>query len=177
MASGLPVVLSSIEKQLGRLAGLLAVLGGLALAALMVMTIVAVFWRYVLNNPIFGIEDVSVMILTVVVAASVAYGAHHQAHVSVDIIEKFFGHRTTRVTDAIARFLGTGIVGTATYALFTKGSCGLPCGAITNNLAIVHTPFFYMLGVAMGSYTLLLGVQFLIGLTGRSGAASGEAQT
>ena len=161
--------LTLTQKRLGHLAKLLAVVGGMAIVALMSITVVGVFWRYILNDPIFGIEDVSTMVLTVVVGAAVAYGAHHHAHVSVNIITSFFGRKVTRVTDLVARFLGLGIVSVAAYGLFTKGSCGLPCGAITNNLSIVHTPFYYFLGVGMTSYALLLLVHLLIGLMHWSG--------
>jgi hypothetical protein len=69
----------------------------------------------------------------------------------------------------LARLLGIAIVGFATWALFKKGACGLPCGAITNNLSIVHTPFYYILGVAMGSYAILLILHLLIGFAHWSG--------
>ncbi len=174
MSSTTPKTLIWAEKQLGRLAGLLAIVGGVSIVALMAITMIGVFWRYALNNPIFGIEDVSTMALTIVVAASVAYGAHHQSHVSVNIITMVAGRRVTRATDALARALGATMLGIASYALFTKGGCGLPCGAITNNLSIVHTPFYYVLAVAIGSYALLLLVHLLIGLAHWSGVDPNE---
>ena len=82
-------MLKWMEKQLGRLAGLFSLIGAISIIALMSVTVVAVFWRYILNSPIFGIEDISTMTLTVVVAASVAYAAYQNAHVSVNVI-KFF---------------------------------------------------------------------------------------
>lgn len=159
-----PAALAAAEKQLGRLAGLFAVAGGVAIVALMATTVVAVFARRVMNDPIFGIEDVSAMALTVVVAAAVAYGAHHHAHVSVNVIKMVAGRRMTRVTDLVVRVLGLAVIGIAAYAMFAKGGCGLPCGQITNNLSIVHTPFYYFLGVALASYAALLAVHLLIGL-------------
>lgn len=159
-----PSWLIATERQLGRLAGLFAAVGGLAIFVLMGITVVGVFARYVLHDPIFGIGDLSMMTLTVVVAASVAYGAHNQAHVSVNVITWFAGRTVTRLTDLVARLLGLLIVAYASYGLFTKGSCGLPCGQITNNLSIVHTPFYYVLGLAMASYAALLAVHLLVGI-------------
>ena len=164
-----PEILLSAQRQLGYLAGLFAIAGGLAIIALMSITVVAVFWRYILNDPIFGIEDVSTMVLTVVVGAAVAYGAQHQAHVSVNIITVFFGRKVTRITDLLVRVSGLVIIAIAAYGLFSKGGCGLPCGAITNNLSIVHTPFYYFLGVGMAFYALLLLLHLLIGLVHWSG--------
>ncbi len=164
MPDFVPASLLWAETQLGRLAGLFAVLGSIALLGLTLITVVAVFWRYVLNDPIFGLEDVSSMSMTVVVAAAVAFGAYHGAHVNVSVIKFFAGRAITRFTDALARSIGFVIVGIATYAVFTKGTCGLECGAITNNLSIVHTPFYFVLGFALLAYALLLFLQLLIGL-------------
>lgn len=164
MPDDTPALLNWSERQLGRVAGLLAIAGGVALAGLMLETVIAVIWRYILNDPIFGIEDTSTMALTVVVAAAVAYGAHHNSHVGINVIRYFAGRRVTRYTDLVARILLFAIIATAAYALFDKGRCGLPCGAITNNLSIVHTPFYYILGVSLTSYALLVLVHIALGI-------------
>ncbi len=175
MSEATPYALTWAEKQLGRLAGLFAIVGGIAIVGLMAITMVGVFWRYVLNDPIFGIEDVSTMVLTIVVAASVAYGAHHQSHVSVNIITMVAGRRVTRFTDILVRVLGVAMLTLASFALFKKGGCGLPCGDLTNNISIIHTPFYYVLAVAIGSYALLLLVHLLTGLAHWSGTDPNEA--
>ena len=164
-----PKILARAELWHARANGLLAVLGGVSVFFLVGVTMTAVFSRYVLNDPIYGIEDLSTMGMTVVVAGAVAYGADKGSHVSVNVIGMMAGRATTRYTDVLARLLGIGIVSVATYALFTKGSCGLPCGDITNNLSILHWPFYYILGFAMASYAVLLVVHLLIGLARWSG--------
>ena len=165
----IPNILARAELWHARATGVLAVLGGASVFFLVGVTMTAVFARYVLNDPIYGIEDLSSMGLTVVVAGAVAYGAGKGSHVSVNVIGMVAGRETTRYTDVLARLLGIGIVSVATYALFTKGSCGLACGDITNNLSILHRPFYYLLGVAMASYALLLFLQLLIGFAHWSG--------
>lgn len=163
MSAGAPL-LDRLDRQLGRVSGLLGIMGGLAILALMLVTVAAVVWRYLLNDPIFGIQDLSSMALTVAVAGAIAFGARRGAHISVDVISFIGGRRLTRATDVLARALGAAMVGFASYALFVKGACGLPCGAITNNLSIVHTPFYYALGAAMACYALILAVQLAAGL-------------
>ncbi len=152
-----------IDEQLGRVAGLFAIVGAIGVVVLMVNILVAVFWRYALNDPIFGIDDISVMVLTVVAACSVAYGSRHNSHVSVNVITAFFGRKATRVTDAIMRLLAVGIAGLATFALWTK-ACGFEKACITGNLSIEHTWFYYFLGVSLLFYALHLLVQLLTGL-------------
>ena len=161
------------DKQLDRLAGLFALVGAIAVIALMAITAVSVTWRYILRDPIFGIEDLSVISLTIVAAASVAYGARNNAHVSVDVISYFAGRRVKRFTDLIMRICVVFIAGLATYALFTK-ACGIEKACITNNFSIVHRPYYYVLGVAMGFYALVVLVQLLIGLANFRGEDPNE---
>ena len=158
-----------IKRVFENIAGLFAIIGGLALITLMTVTIISVFWRYVLRDPIFGIEDLSVTSLAVVVATGVGYGAVYGAHVSVDVITNFFGRKVTRYTDVVSRVAGVLICSYATWGLIDKGSCGLPCGAITQNLNILHTPFYYALAVAMGLYVAVLLYQLIFGLANWSG--------
>ncbi len=162
------------DKQLGRMAGLLAFLASLAVAGLMVITVVAVIWRYLLNDPIFGIEDLSIVTLTLVAAGAVALGARQGAHVSVNVIRYFAGRSITRVTDLVMRVLAIGITGLATYALITK-ACGLERGCITENLSIEHTPFYYVLAAAFAVITLTYLLHLLIGLKTWRGDDPNEA--
>lgn len=155
---------AKIDKGLGFLSGLLAFAGSVFLVLLVAVTVVAVFARYFLNDPIFGIEDVSSMVLTVVVAAAIAYGARHGAHVSVNVVGLFAGRGVTRFTDVAARLLGALVAGGAAYALFVKGSCGFKCGAFTPNIEIMHQPFYYALSIAMALYALQLIAHLAIGL-------------
>ncbi|PSL20045.1 TRAP transporter small permease [Shimia abyssi] len=161
--------LNKFENALAAIASLFAIAGGLALVVLVAITGVSVFYRYVLRAPIFGIEDLSTMSLTVIVAASVAWTAIHKGHVSVNIITIFAGRAFTRFTDAIGRLLAFAMMAFASYALFVKGSCGMPCGAMTSNLGIIHTPFYYVLGLAMGFFAALILTHLIIGLLHWSG--------
>jgi len=138
--------------------------GGIALGVLLGVTVSEVFWRYVLNDSLVWAEDISTMSLTVVVAAAIAYGAGEGSHVCVNLIARFWGRPVTRVTDLLARLLGLGVTAMAAYALFSHGSCGLPCGAVTSSISIPHTPFYYVLGTALATYGLLLAAQALLGL-------------
>lgn len=156
-------ILSWMDKQLGRMTGLFAVVGALGVISLMMIILVAVIWRYGINNPIFGIGDLSVLVLSVVAAASTIFGARNNAHISIDIISRFFGRKITRFTDLIMRLLAFGILSLSCYALVTK-SCGFAKGCITENLSIVHRPFYYVLAISMGLYALHVLIQLLQGL-------------
>lgn len=171
--SDTPKALVWAGKQLDRLAGLFAVVGGLAVVTLMGITVVAVAFRYLLNDPIFGIEDISIITLTFVAGASVAYGSRYNAHVSVDVISFFFGRNVKRFTDLVMRVAVIFITGLATYALFAK-ACGVEKACITGNMSIEHRLFYYFLGISMGFYVLHVLVQFLTGLYHFSGEDPNE---
>ncbi len=143
-------------------------IGAVATLALMLITVAAVTWRYGLNDPIFGIEDLSVVTLTLVAGASVAYGARHGAHVSIDVMTNLLGDRVSRYTDIVMRLLVVGIAGLAAYALFDK-ACGIEKACITNNFSIEHTAFYYFLGVSMAVYALHVLLQLLTDLWRLSG--------
>ena len=160
------------EQQLGRLARLFAAIGGLAIVCLMGINIVAIFSRYILNNPIFGVEDLLAVNLTIFVAAAVAFGGLNQVNVSINLIKFFAKGGFLRFTDLVAQTLELLIVGYVAYSLFSIGSCGFACGAITSNLSIVHTPFYYLLATAMVFYWLVILINLLGTLTRRTSGYS-----
>ena len=159
-----PHVLRRAERWLARLTGLLALVGGLAIFGLVGVTIVGVFSRYVLNDPIFGIDDLSQVGLSLVVAGSIAYGGRAGAHVHVDVLHMIGGRRVTRYTDVLARAIGVFVVGLTAYALIRQGMCGTRCGHFTANLAIPHLPFYMVLAVSMAIYAAILALELVVGL-------------
>ncbi len=147
-----------------RVSGVLAVVGGAATVFLVVLTVVAVFFRYVLNNPIFGVDDLSQVALSVVVAGSIAYGARAGAHVHVDILGMVGGRKVTRYTDVFVRAVGALVVGLTAYGLIDQGLCGMRCGNFTPNLTIPHFPFYMLLAGSMAVYSVILAFELVLGL-------------
>jgi TRAP-type C4-dicarboxylate transport system permease small subunit len=156
-------------KWLNRIADGLAILGGLTAVALVCVTVISVFWRYILDDPIFGVDDLSRMMLAVVVAGSIGYGARTGAHVYVDILSLVGGDRVTRVTDVIVRIIGAGVVAAATWALWLESLCGFECGEFTDNLGIIHTPFYRLLAAGMAVYCGILVLELFVGPTDKPG--------
>ena len=166
---------STIDKFTGLLAGGFAIAGALGVIALMLITLVGVFWRYALNNPIFGIGDLSAMTLTIVAAGAVAFGATKQAHVSVNVITMFFGRNLTRVTDIVMRLAAIFITVLAAYALFTR-ACGFEKACITENLSIEHRNFYRILSVSMAFYAFVFTSHLLISLRHFNGQDPNEPE-
>lgn len=157
----------SPDRALGiidRAARWIAYVGSITMVGLVCVTGIAVFFRYVVKDPIFGVYDLSEMILLVTVACSIAYGGRKGAHVAVDILGMFGGRRITRWTDIIVRVLGIAIIAVTVYGLIVQGSCGVRCGHFTPNLAIPFKPFYMILAVGIGAYGLVLLAELIAGL-------------
>ncbi|MEM5491688.1 TRAP transporter small permease [Hoeflea sp. AS16] len=153
----------SLPKWLFRTGDLFAFAAGLAVVILVLMTVVAVVGRYVFGQPIFGIEDVSRVLLAFIVAGSIAYGAKRGAHVHVDVISMQAGSKILVITDIIARLVGIAVVSFTAYSLFSKGLCGKACGYFTPNLSIPYMPFYFALSLSMALYGLILVVDLFTG--------------
>ncbi|MDE0246692.1 MAG: TRAP transporter small permease subunit [Gammaproteobacteria bacterium] len=136
-----------------------AVAGGGALLLLVGLTVAEVAARHLFQAPLPGVEDVASMGLTVLVAAAVVCAAQNETHVSVDLIGRVVGGVFTRVTDVLAGLVGAIAAALAAFSLFARGGCGTECGEVTGTIAIVHTPFYYALGVSMATCSLLLTYQ------------------
>ncbi|MGI9449100.1 MAG: TRAP transporter small permease [Geminicoccaceae bacterium] len=165
--------MTRLRKTLNLLTGLLAFVGSIGVAALLAVTVLAVVWRYVLKDPIFGIGDLSVLILSVVTAGAIAYGAGTGAHVGVNVIGRVASRAITRWTDALMRMLAASTCALASFALIDH-ACGIEKACITENLSVEHEPFYYVLSLAMALMALTYAAQFLIGLLHWSGRDPNE---
>ena len=128
------------------------------------LTVVSVIWRYLLNDPIFGVTDISRMTLAVAVAGALAYGGRLGGFVHVDILAAVGGRRVTRYTDVAVRALGVAILALASWSLSEEARCGFACGEFTDNLEIVHAPFYWLLAAATAVYALMLACELAVGL-------------
>ena len=102
------------------------------------------------------------MALSVAAAGSIAYGARRGAH--VDVLQMVAGRRVTRYTDVMVRLLGFVIVAVLSWALWEEGACGFDCGNFTDNLEIIHTPFYRILSVSMALYAAILVLELVAGI-------------
>ena len=147
-----------------RAVGWLARIGSITMVALVVLTGIGVFFRYIMNDPINGLGDILGLTLSITVACSLAYGGRVGAHVAVDVLGMVGGRKVTRWTDPLVRVLGIFIIVVAVYALIKNGLCGIICGFLTSSLAIPHEPFYYFLAFGLSVYGVVLLAELIVGL-------------
>ena len=81
-------------------------LAGVALVALMLVTVADVFLRYVFNSPIRGSYDIVEAMLLIFVFNGMAAAFFGRRHIVIDVIDSFVGRRVTamliRLSDALS---------------------------------------------------------------------------
>lgn len=146
-----PLFLDRADRVIDLVASAFSVIGSIAVFSLMLTTIIAVVWRYLLNDPIFGIEDVSILTLSIIAAAAVAFGARKDAHVSIDLISKYSNRHVLRAVDVVMKLLVIGMTGFVTYSL-VRQACGIERACLTENLSVEHRMFYYIMASSMALY-------------------------
>lgn len=144
--------------------GWLARLGCLAVLALVVMTGVGVFFRYILRDPINSLGDIIGLTLSLCVACSLAYGGRRGAHVAVDVLNMVGGRTVTRWTDIIVRVLGIAIIVLLCRALINNGVNSMLYAFISSSLGISHEYSYYAMTIGFAAYGVVLLVELIVGL-------------
>ena len=142
--------------------------GGAVLFGLVLVTVIAVIFRYVFNSPIFGADDFNQMLLMAVVAFSVAYSGRKGGQVVVEILSVISGQKTIRWTDIFARLLGVIMISILVWVLIESGINAAEYGETTRSLEITLQPFFWLLAFGIALYGIVLFIEMITLLRGRN---------
>jgi TRAP-type C4-dicarboxylate transport system permease small subunit len=141
-------------------------LGGILIVLLCLLTVTAVGFRYILNSPIFGVADITQLILLAVVTFSVAQSGRTGGQVAVELLGTFTSPRFTRWTDILVKILGAIMMGILTVQLAESGSTAAEYCETSYSLAIPFGPYFYLLSFGMALYGLVLLAEIYVHLRG-----------
>jgi len=83
----------------------LALIGFAGLLVLAIMTTLDVLMRWLFDDPIHGVNDVSAVVLAVVIASCIPANLAGRKNISVDVLGALSGPRTTRLLDAFGSFV------------------------------------------------------------------------
>ena len=122
------------------------------LVAMMFLTAVDVFMRYVLNRPILGSYEVTQLMMAVLVAFTMAYTQLHKGHVSIDVLISRFAPRTQAVIYTAVYSLSLGIFALITWQSALYAHSMWQTKYVTAALNIPVYPFTFVL--AFGSAIL-----------------------
>ena len=136
--------------------------GGLTVFGLLGLTVADVVFRYALNAPIFGGQDVSRLVLLLCVAFSIAYGGRTGAHVSVEVFTKLIGPWFERAAAIGVKLVGAVVLAVMARQLYLAGLLSRELEEGSQLLEIPFEPFYHALAVGMGLYALVLAVETMI---------------
>ena len=141
--------------------------GGVAVAGLAALIVVAVVFRYVFNSPIFGADDFNQILLVFTVAFSVGYSGRTGGQVAVEILGVVSGPTVTRWTDIVVKAVGCAMMGVLVWMLVESGNNAARYGETTLSLEITLQPFFWTLAFGMALYGLVLLAETAALISGR----------
>jgi len=133
------------------------VCGGAALVFMTVFSFINVIvMRKALNSPIQGAEDLLALSLVVIVALSIPYGARTGAHIEIEVLESWMSRAFAKWSMVLVKILGISLLAVMSWRLWEAGTKAVKFGETTQQLLISFEPFYYLLSVAVGVYTLVL---------------------
>jgi TRAP-type C4-dicarboxylate transport system permease small subunit len=151
--------------------------GGVLLFVLMSVIVVDVTGRYVFNSPLYGSLDLSITLLVLIVASSIAYGGRTGAHVTADIFSTLLGPRFEWINGILVKLFAAIVTAIWCWRLLVTGRTAARLGESTLLLNIPFEPIYFALGIGVGLYSLVLFTEtFVLALTGRVPLLSDESR-
>lgn len=140
---------------------------GVALVAMLALTVADITGRTVFNNPVPGTVEVTQVILVVVVFLALAHSEDLGDHITVDLLYVRVGSRAKGILDVFANVLSVVVLGVMAYQLYVFALRRQVSGAETPVLQWPMWPF--VLVAALGTLGYAFATLFKLVLR-----ASGE---
>ena len=139
------------------LVALALTLGGLALAGMTVLSVWNVLiMRKALNSPIKGAEDVLIVTLVAIVAISIPLGARTGAHIEIEVLESRMSRVFAKWSHVVIKLLCIVLLLVMSWRLWHAGQSAVRFGETTQQLMISYEPFYYLMGVSVLLYAVVL---------------------
>jgi TRAP-type C4-dicarboxylate transport system permease small subunit len=137
-----------------------AVLAGVVLFALMILTTVDVIGRYFFNAPLGGVVDLTEFSVLLMTFLSFAYCGYRGAHVVIELLYDRFGHRTQMVLRVVANLAGAALFGVMAWRLVVQSVDVREFAESSQLLTIPFWPFYIAIafGAALFAWVMLLRV-------------------
>jgi TRAP-type C4-dicarboxylate transport system permease small subunit len=139
------------------LVALALALGCLALAGMTVLSVWNVLiMRKALNSPIKGAEDVLIVTLVAIVAISIPLGARTGAHIEIEVLESRMSRSFAKWSHVVIKVLCIALLLVMSWRLWHAGQSAVRFGETTQQLMISYEPFYYLMGVSVLLYAVVL---------------------
>ena len=148
-------IVNKVSKLLDRVEDVSAITAGLLVLVSMFTVILEVLMRYFLNKPSVWVQEYNEYILLYIPFLAGAWLLRLNGHVSVDIINKFLGRKSTYILNIIVALVGIVVMTTIVYygTLVTMDAFERNVKSTT----ALKTPQAYVyIIIPLGSFLLLL---------------------
>lgn len=147
-----------------------ALIGGLVLFGIMLLVFAAVFFRYVLNQPILGDQELVEIGMSLVVMMAMPFTALRGAHIRVDILDGKLGDLGRFVADIFARCVSIFVLFLLIRKTWDKALDAHEYGDVTNMIELPVWIAYGAITIGMGLFGLVvlwqLIAQFRHGVSG-----------
>ncbi len=125
--------------------GLLALIGGTVLFAMMGLTFIDVVLRYIFNAPLRGAFEITEVLMVVLIYAGLPLVSRHDEHVTTDLLDRFVPPAARRVQHVIVHLICAAILLGITWIIWIKAGKIAAYGDTTAALQIKLAPFVYLM--------------------------------
>jgi len=138
-----------------------AIAGGLILLVVMLLVSTTVFFRYVLNQPILGDQELVEMGMPLVVMAAMPWAALKGAHIRVDVLDRAIGERGRFWGDVFARTVSCVVLLLLVQKTSAKALDAHKYNDVTNMIEIPVWITYGAISVGMGLFAVVLAAQLI----------------
>jgi TRAP-type C4-dicarboxylate transport system permease small subunit len=142
-----------------RLARILTGSAAITLFALMVITCIDVFGRYLFNSPLPGGTELTEIGLAILIFACIPVISWRDEHIVVDLLDGFFGQTARRIRTILINLLIAGCLGFLGERIYVLGERALEYGEVTEYLQL-PTGYLTIFIAAMCWFTAALLVTY-----------------
>lgn len=166
------LALKAWSNVFGQATLVMAGISGLLLVFMMGLIAVAVIMRYVIGQPILGVNEIVQLNAVAIAMLALPYATHRGIHVRADLFDTMLGRWGRFSGDLLTRALSIAALWFLVDRAWAKTLDALEFGDSTNMLGLPIWPFYGLLALGMGLSILIFAVQFIAILA--SGRPHGE---
>ncbi len=145
---------------------LVALLGGVILFAIMALVSVAVFYRYILNEPILGDTELVEIGMSLVVMMAMPFVTLTNNHIRVDVFDNSLGSAGRFLADIFARLIGCFVLTLLIIKTWDKTLEAIEYEDVTNMIELPIWIPYGAITIGFGLTVLVLIVQLIQQLRG-----------
>ncbi|PHR90710.1 MAG: hypothetical protein COA78_34590 [Blastopirellula sp.] len=149
-------------KFIDTLVSLLAILAGLVLAGLVVLTFIDVVMRYFFSAPLRGRQDIVEMGMIVSVFLAAPYTWRVGGHISVDLYETLLFPKLEIIRQLFVKISVAGIFALIAWRAWIGAEDAELFNEATNMIAIPHKPFMLLIAGISTLHAILVLIECMV---------------